>query len=471
MLFSTPIFLFLFLPICLVTYFIIKDEYRNIFLLLASLIFYAWGEPVYILLMLLSTAFNYVAGLAVDRYNGKKIGKAVLALGIVANILFLVYYKYFNFLVEMLNQITGLQLETEPIALPLGISFYTFHSLSYIIDIHRKIVTPQRNILNLGLYISFFPQLVAGPIIRYKDIYQEIEKREATFTKFTDGAIRFTIGLAKKVLLANTFGSVADKIFDGSYDQLGIATGWTGIVMYTLQIFFDFSGYSDMAIGLGKMFGFHIKENFNLPYIAENIRDFWRRWHISLSSWFRDYLYIPLGGSHVTTWKIYRNLLIVFFVTGLWHGASLSFIFWGLFHGVFLVLERGKWGNFIDRAPVALRHTYTLLVVMVGWVFFRVPELSQATNYIGVMFGSHAGIDTPAVSYLDYWDTKVALCFIFGVMFSTDLPNRASAILSAKPIFGYYWRFALTCSWLLILLLSIASIAAQTYNPFIYFRF
>ncbi|MCJ7713136.1 MBOAT family protein, partial [Candidatus Bathyarchaeota archaeon] len=357
----------------------LKREYRNFFLLLASLIFYAWGEGILVLLMLFSISINYIGGIAISYFLKKniQISKVVLGLTIAVNLALLFYYKYANFIVENLQELgvfTGYKQAS--IFLPIGISFFTFQGISYLVDVYREETIVQRKLFHLGLYISFFPQLIAGPIVRYHDVAQQIVQRSITVSLFTEGIIRFVRGLAKKVILANNAALIADQVFSIPASQLSISSAWLGIICYTIQIYFDFSGYSDMAIGLGKMLGFNFKENFNYPYISISIQDFWRRWHISLSTWFRDYLYIPLGGNRKGISKMYRNLVIVFFVTGLWHGASWNFIFWGLFHGSFLILEKSKILN-TKNWPIALQHLYALIVVMVGWVFFRAETMTE----------------------------------------------------------------------------------------------
>jgi alginate O-acetyltransferase complex protein AlgI len=472
MVFSSTVFLFIFLPLVLIINFLLKHEYRNLFLLLSSLIFYAWGEGILVLLMLFSIVINYVAGLSIAYYlkRKSKITKAVLGVSIAANLGLLFYYKYANFLVEIVQKL-GLCLEYnhKSIILPIGISFFTFQGISYLIDVFRKETLVQDNLLHLGLYISFFPQLIAGPIVRYHDIVEEIREREINISLFSDGAIRFIRGLAKKVVIANSAALIADQVFSLPSGEISIGSAWLGILCYTIQIYFDFSGYSDMAIGLGKMLGFNFKENFNYPYISRSIQEFWRRWHISLSRWFRDYLYISLGGNRKGLYRTYINLIIVFFITGLWHGASWNFIFWGLFHGLFLILERSKVFN-IKKWPAIIQHTYVLLVVLVGWVFFRAETMPEALTYLGSMLGLANGGNVTALIYVNpYSITMILLALIFAMpirVWMNDYVNK-SEFSSLNKIY----QIGVYCFHIGLFLLSIIELAQSNYNPFIYFRF
>jgi alginate O-acetyltransferase complex protein AlgI len=364
MVFSSLIFLWVFLPVVLLGYFLSRHVYRNLFLLLASLFFYAWGEPVYVFVMMFSIVLNYYCGLWTGSASEAKSRLALFA-GVTLNLLLLGVFKYYGFVVENINALFGFGWEVRKLALPIGISFYTFQSISYLVDIRRGETRPQRDILKMGLFISFFPQLVAGPILKYHEFAPQIDRRKVTWKGFNEGAVRFIQGLGKKVIIANIMAETADEIFGLGIEEVSTLTAWIGISAYTLQIYFDFSGYSEMAIGLGKMFGFNIPENFNRPYISTSIKEFWRRWHISLSTWFKEYLYIPLGGNRAGTLRTYRNLLVVFFLTGLWHGASWSFVIWGVFHGFFLVLERLVPIEKILHFRV-LQWIYAMLAVMVG---------------------------------------------------------------------------------------------------------
>ena len=482
MVFSSTIFLFLFLPVTLISYLLAGRYLRNVILLIASLVFYLWGENIYVLVMLSSITVNYIVGLLIDRsiQNGKS-GKAVLIAGLVANIGLLVFFKYTNFIIENINFMLGTvdiaEIKIEKIHLPIGISFFTFQAMSYIIDIFRRQSKVQTNPVSLGLYISLFPQLIAGPIVRYHDIANQIKERRTTLSDFSAGAERFIFGLGKKVLIANPLGAMADSIFLLPFDQLSAGAAWIGIICYTLQIYFDFSGYSDMAIGLGRMFGFRFLENFNYPYISRSIREFWRRWHISLSSWFRDYLYIPLGGNRKGEFRTGVNLITVFLLCGIWHGASWSFIIWGLLHGTFLVLERGLPGRLLSNFPLIIQHLYALFIVINTWVFFRLEEISDAMNYIAAMYGS-----SPAYSLHPYIMQKLDAAFLLSLLVGLILSmpvypklrelflqkSKNDSLFSGSIAVVYSFKFLMLAG---VLVFSISSIAAGSYNPFIYFRF
>ncbi len=475
MVFSSITFLFFFLPVVLVLYYATKQtRVRNFILLISSLIFYAWGEGFLVLLMLFSCTLNYAVGLGI---NYAKKPKTILAIGVVANVMLLGYYKYFGLLTKSFNYILPdqYQLNIESPVLPIGISFFTFQGISYLIDIYRKESPVQKNIFNLSLYIALFPQLIAGPIVRYNDISKEISTRISSFILFNVGIKRFIIGLGKKVIIANTMGAMADSIFILPADELTFSLTWIGVLTYSLQIYFDFSGYSDMAIGLGKMFGFNFLENFNLPYISKSIQEFWRRWHISLSTWFRDYLYIPLGGNRNGELNTYFYLVIVFFTTGLWHGASWTYVFWGLYHGLFIVIERLGLSKFLKKHAV-MAHIYTLLVVLIGWPFFRLENFGSSLNYIEVMFGlsDTFTFDTGAITFSNQFITV----FILGVIVSTSLPDTISIYLKSfiNKARGIAFKQNLAASfstafYMLVLIYSSMAISSGTYNPFIYFRF
>jgi len=460
MVFSSPIFLFVFLPLVTTIYYLIKQSYRNAWLLASSILFYAWGEPIYVIIMLIIIFLAYLAGM------GSKFAyrKRATILFVVISLSFLFYFKYLNFFIKTINDIFMVQLSYLEIVMPIGISFFIFQSISYVIDVYRGEVNVQENPFKLALYIAFFPQLIAGPIVKYHDIERYIDKRNETFEDVIGGIKRFIIGLSKKVLLANVVGKVADDIFAAGVGNIDLATAWLGAIAYTFQIFFDFSGYSDMAIGLGRMFGFHFLENFNYPYVADSITDFWRRWHISLSTWFKEYVYIPLGGNRRGKLKTYRNLILVFLATGIWHGANWTFIFWGLWHGAFLLLEKHFGFAFTPKHAI-LKHFYALLVVVLGWVFFRVESLQEAFAYIKVMFGITQNSVIPfGVDY--YLANKLIICLLFCALFSipVKLPNCINK---------YKISLNIICnlSLLGLLFLSCMYIAGATYNPFIYFRF
>jgi alginate O-acetyltransferase complex protein AlgI len=477
MLFSSLIFLFLFLPLVIPFSLIPKARIQNYFLLIASLVFYAWGGVSYTIIMIVSILLNYLFGILIEKYNSW--ARVFLTTGITLNIGILCVFKYLNFLVESYNTIVPSHaLPKTGIALPIGISFFTFHGLSYIIDVYRKKFSAQKDLSILALYITLFPQLIAGPIIRYKDIYKQFVDRNVTAAKFAYGIKRFIVGLGKKVIIANTFASIADKIFEMDPHQLKLSLAWLGIISYTIQIYFDFSGYSDMAIGIGRMFGFRFPENFNLPYISRSIQEFWRRWHISLSTWFRDYLYIPLGGNQSSRWKTFRNLITVFFLCGLWHGASWTFVIWGLYHGLFLVAERLGWKKILDRIWSPFRHLYTLLIVMVGWVFFRSDTFTQAFIFISKMF-SFSG-DSGFTEAAFYFNKEVMICFFLALIFSTDIPKRIFLSLkrriiflprSAKKAIHTIQYSIASLSLIGVFILCLLYLATSTYNPFIYYRF
>ncbi len=461
MVFSTPIFLFLFLPAVLVLNYIIPKKYiaaKNVVLLIASLFFYAWGEPRNVLLMLLSIAVNYVCGLLLGRFDSdEKKRKVVLWVSVVFNLGLLFFFKYFSFVTGGLFPV---------IKLPIGISFFTFQIMSYTIDVYRRSVEPQKSLLKLALYISLFPQLIAGPIVRYIDVEKQLTYRECTAEKTARGMIRFSMGLAKKVIISNTVAAICDGIF-GSTNTVPAFTAWVGVICYALQIYFDFSGYSDMAIGMGHMLGFDFLENFNYPYVSCSVQEFWRRWHISLSSWFRDYLYIPLGGNRRGKVRTYINLIIVFACTGLWHGASFSFIVWGLWHGLFLVIERLGFKKVLDKLPKFIGWIYTMLVVLVGWVFFRADTLSAAMKYLGEMFSFTGGVANGMAQFdnLSFIITVIAivLCtpvyqFLKGKLEKTEVGKKAAFVIGAVLATGLF-------------ILSVIFLTGSGYNPFIYFRF
>lgn len=465
MVFSSNIFLFAFLPICLALYFAYSGKaYRNAILLGASLIFYAWGELQYLWLLLLSIFGNYFFGLAIAKFSRKNL---TIFIAVAFNLALLCYFKYANFLIENLNEFFGLKISNEKIRLPIGISFFTFHAISYLVDIYRKKCAPQKNLFSLALYIAFFPQLIAGPIVRYNFVEKYLSKRRHSWNFVAHGIRRFIIGLGKKVIIANPLGQMADTIFSSQLSELNQGLAWVGIICYTLQIYFDFSGYCDMAIGLARICGFRFPENFNYPYISRSIKEFWRRWHMSLSAWFRDYVYIPLGGNRVSFGRQYFNLVLVFFLCGLWHGASWNFVVWGLFHGMFLVFERII--KIEEILPKFVQHFYAMIIVIIGWVFFRSVDLSYALGFLKIMF---LGVDA-AIS---------ATSEILRLLNSHFLwMSFALALLGLSPFFKNFSRqlirknknFCMVTDVFLIaiLLLSVIRISAATHNPFIYFQF
>jgi alginate O-acetyltransferase complex protein AlgI len=479
MLFSSPLFLFLFLPVVLLVYFVVPRGVRNSFLVLASILFYAWGEGVYSIMMLLSMSINYVFGRLIDDHRNQ--ARWILALAVAVNLAPLIFFKYLAFFVHNaapLLQVAGVRnLRIDHVHLPLGISFFTFHSISYLVDIYRRDAAAQRSPVDLALYISFFPQLIAGPIIRYHDIADQLRNRIVRAEDFAIGIQRFIIGLAKKVIIANTVAGPADQIFALPSHQLTAPLAWLGIICYTFQIYFDFSGYSDMAIGLARMFGFRFLENFNYPYISGSIQEFWRRWHISLSNWFRDYLYVPLGGNRVAPARVYFNLVLVFLLCGLWHGASWNFVLWGALHGTFLIFERLGLARLLARVGRWLAHTYTLLIVIIGWVFFRADTLPRAIGYLRAMagFGRGNGLEYNAGLYLD---NELKLILVLALIGATPIASRLAKMAASErqgqaPTRWSGWSLSIVGDLYLatIFVVSASYLAAGTYNPFIYFRF
>lgn len=461
MIFSSTIFLFLFLPAVLVLNYAIPKKYiaaKNAMLLVASLFFYAWGEPKNVLLMLLSICANYVFGILLGKFDAEaKKRKVILIVSLVFNLGLLFFFKYFNFVTG------GIFPE---IALPIGISFFTFQIMSYTIDVYNRNVEPQRNFLKLALYISLFPQLIAGPIVRYIDVEKQLTWRECTAEKTARGMIRFSMGLAKKVIISNTVAVICDSIFAVT-NALPSVTAWVGVICYALQIYYDFSGYSDMAIGMGHMLGFDFLENFNYPYISCSVQEFWRRWHISLSSWFRDYLYIPLGGNRRGKARTYLNLIIVFACTGLWHGASFSFLVWGLYHGLFLVIERLGFKKVLEKLPKFIGWLYTMLVVLVGWVFFRADTLSQALRYIKAMFSFNGGLSNAMAQFTNLSFFIAVLAIILAAPVFPFIKSKAEKTELGKKIF-----FVIEVILMAVLLFtSVLFLTGSDYNPFIYFRF
>lgn len=472
MVFSSLTFLFIFLPFTVIIYYLLAPKLRNGFLAFASLFFYAWGEKKLVLLMIFSIALNYIGGVIIGHFRQEdKVRKSKYTLWffVATNISLLLYYKYANFFVKSLDEVGFKSLSSlEEILLPIGISFFTFQGISYLIDVYQIKVKPQKSLVRLGLYISMFPQLIAGPIVRYIDVELQIaQKKLFVWKSFSIGIKRFIIGLFKKVIIANQMALIADMVFN-SPNEFGAISYWLGITCYTLQIYFDFSGYSDMAIGLGKMFGYDFLENFNLPYISTSIQEFWRRWHISLSSWFRDYLYIPLGGNRKGEIRTYVNLFIVFFVTGFWHGASWNFIVWGLYHGFFIILERLFLGRFLEKVPKFVSHIYTLSVVLFGWVLFRAETLSGAISYVQLMFTFNSVGNEQILRYVSPYFIFV---LVLAILLSTSFKNYlANAVSSKKFTFPGLESLKFTF-YLLIFGYSLLELAANNYNPFIYFRF
>lgn len=467
------VFIWIFLPMVLVGNFVMQkvggNRAANVLLVVVSIFFYAWGEPVYVLLMLASILLNWGAGLLIDRcelaQEGErgKCAKFLLVVTIVLNLGFLGYFKYAGMLVETINTICGTTFSNPQISLPIGISFYTFQALSYVIDVYRGKCEVQHNAMKMALYVSFFPQLIAGPIVQYKDVAEQIDHRTLSASQTVEGIRRFCYGLGKKVLISNTMASASDAIYALDFHAVTTSMAWIASIFYTMQIYYDFSGYSDMAIGLGKMFGFEFRENFNYPYISTSIREFWRRWHISLSLWFREYVYIPLGGNRKGTARTYLNLFIVFLLTGLWHGASWNFVLWGLYHGVLLIIERLGMGKWLEKHR-GIAWIYTFLMVNFGWVLFRIENIATALRYILRMIRPwkymHTGYSI--MEFIDFRALFFLLCAVVGMGALQRFIKRKEGSRASWPEMAYCF---------VLLALSCMSLASNSYNPFIYFRF
>lgn len=481
MVFSSMVFLCGFLPAVLIGYAVCPTKYRNFFLFVASLFFYAWGEPRYIVIMLFSTVFDFCNGLLMeylDRKGRPQYRKWVLVFSVVINIGILCFFKYTDFVLQSISQLTGNPAHLLKLALPIGISFYTFQTLSYTIDVYRREVEVQHNIIDFGMYVCLFPQLIAGPIVRYSDIQDQIKGRKGNWEGRFYGVQRFILGLAKKVLLANQIGALWNQISVLQHGDMSMASAWLGAIAYTFQIYFDFSGYSDMAIGLGYLFGFRFPENFNYPYISQSITEFWRRWHITLSTWFREYVYIPLGGNRKGMIRQIFNLLVVWFLTGLWHGAGWNFILWGLYFFVLLLVEKLFLLREMERWPGIFRHLYALFFIIVGWAVFACDDMNRLLTYLGTMFG----VDTVAGNKISlyYWSTY-GLFLIILLLGSLELPKKAAdrlydrlqqKLLAVSPVWGDSIAFVIRLVWLAVLLLvSVALLVSGSYNPFLYFRF
>lgn len=461
MVFSSPVFIFLFLPIVYLINLVIPKRFSNGFLLIFSLIFYAWGEPLYVFLMIFSGLINYILTLSMGEQSPKR--KVILIIAVIFNIGILGLFKYADFLILTVNGVLKTSLPLLNLPLPIGISFYTFQTMSYVFDVYNNETAVQKNYFSLLLYITFFPQLIAGPIVQYHDIARQIESRFVTLDKTVQGLRRFVVGLSKKVLLANAMAVIADRLFALPNSEISTVVAWIASIAYLFQIYFDFSGYSDMAIGMGEMFGFHFKENFNYPYIATSVQDFWRRWHISLSSWFRLYVYIPLGGNRKGKNRAMFNRVFVFFLTGLWHGASWTFVVWGLYHGLFLLLEQTV--LHVRQWPVIVQRLYTLLVVLIGFVIFRAETFSQSLIFIQSMFAF------TSVSALASKELMILITPFTIVMFAISVIASTPLL---KNIKGYDvgWTSVLSYGFTIVLWIAcLLSLAANTYNPFIYFRF
>jgi alginate O-acetyltransferase len=467
MLFSSIIFLSIFLPSLIILYFSVKKSFRNYILLIYSLIFYAWGEPRYLSVMLCIILINYLAAILIDKNKNRKI---ILICDILLNLFVLIYFKYFNFIVININKVLKNPLPKLNIIMPIGISFFIFQAISYVFDVYKNEVPVQKNIYKLTLYISFFPQLIAGPIVKYHEVQKEIENRNESLNNIYLGLFRFSIGLGKKVLIANTLGEVVDKIFMlDIINTIDYKIAWIGAICYSLQLYFDFSGYSDMAIGLGKVFGFKFLENFNYPYVSKSITEFWRRWHISLGTWFKEYLYIPLGGNRKSSIRTYINLFIVFLATGIWHGAKWTFVIWGLWHGIFIIIERKiKIEKYDKKFEIFIRHIYTLFIIITGWVLFRAENMSYGIKFLKIMFGISKNSKIP-YSVMYFLDRKVILALLIGLIASVNIFKlNIDKYYESK---SFMRNILLNMYSIIILILSYMSILSSTYNPFIYFRF
>ena len=468
MVFSSLTFLFVFLPIVLLIYYISPKPLKNFVILLFSLIFYAWGEPKFIFLIILSILINYIGALQIVKNSSDtEKRKFIFITLLLIDISILFFFKYYGFIISSIGSLFGIDLVIRDIPLPLGISFYTFQQISYIIDVYTKKTKVQKNLINFAAYITMFPQLIAGPIVKYNDIESQLKNRNENLTQFSSGVHRFIIGLGKKVLLANSIGAIWSEIKVIPLNEISILTSWIGIIAFALQIYFDFSGYSDMAIGLAKMFGFEFLENFNYPYISKSVTEFWRRWHISVGTWFREYLYIPLGGNKKGNLIQIRNLFVVWFTTGLWHGASFNFIAWGIYFGVILFIEKIIFKNILNKLPSFLCHIYTLILVLIGWVIFDMNTLSSAMEYISIMFGLSNNLVVDKLSLFILSNNIVIL--LIGIICSTTLlPNVFKKLRSSLKKSNI---FIIISMYLIIFILSISYLVGESFNPFLYFRF
>lgn len=467
MVFSSLTFLFVFLPIILIVYYLSPKKFRNAILFIGSLIFYAWGEPIYITIMLFSTVFDYVNGLLIKKYKEEKQIKRtriVLISSIVVNLGILCFFKYTNFFIENIRNIFNINIQLLNIILPIGISFYTFQTMSYTIDVYLGKVEAQKNIIDFGAYVTFFPQLIAGPIIKYRDINVQLKDRKETVDNFSYGINRLCKGLFKKVILANNIGILWNQIIGQPISEIPVLTAWFGAFCFSMQIYFDFSGYSDMAIGLGRMFGFHFPENFDHPYTSKSITEFWRRWHISLGTWFKEYVYIPLGGSKKGKKRLVINLLIVWSLTGLWHGASWNFVIWGLYFGILLIIEKLILAKYLEKMPSIFRHSYTMFFVVISWVIFAFEDMTNVCTYLKAMFGMN---NTVLVnSELLYMISTHAVLIIMCILASTTFMNKINL---NKDKNWYVIIRNLGC--MVMFFISVCFLIGSTYNPFLYFRF
>jgi len=466
MVFSSIVFLYIFLPIMLLLYFIVPSKFKNAIMILASLVFFAWGEIRYILIMLLLAVMDFFCGKKITKYyDNKKKRLLYLLIDVIVNLLILFFFKYADFIISNINTVTGLNIPLLNIPLPIGVSFNTFQSLSYIIDVYRGTVKCEKSFYNYLTYTTLFPQIIAGPIVRYETVDEELETKNISMNNFSMGMKKFIIGLSKKVLIANNVGALWHVIEMGNYSELSVLFAWTGIIAFALQIYFDFSGYSDMAIGLAKIFGMEFDENFNYPYISRSITEFWRRWHITLSSWFKDYIYIPLGGNRKGFAKQIRNILIVWFLTGAWHGASWNFILWGVYFGVILILEKLFILKLLEKLPKIIRHLYSIVLILVGWAIFAFEDLSKVINYIKAMFTNNIIYNSEALYYFNNY----IFIIVIGIICSIPLWKKLKEKIDSKN--SKTLEFVTTLGYVAILILSTASLVTDSFNPFLYFRF
>jgi len=472
MVFSSLLFLFRFLPLVLLLYFIVPARFRNLVLLLVSLIFYAWGEPVYVLLMIASILISWLGGILIEYFRNRRMryrARKAMIVSVGAGLMLLGFFKYADFAIRSVNSLTGAQIPLLNLALPIGISFYTFQTISYIIDVYREDAQVQYNLISYGAYVTMFPQLIAGPIVTYRTIDEQLRSRTETPQEFAYGIHRFMVGLGKKVLLANNAGLLWDTVRVQDASSMPALTAWIGLAAYTFQIYFDFSGYSDMAIGLGHMFGFRFLENFEYPYLARSITQFWRKWHISLSTWFRDYVYIPLGGNRTGTAGLIRNTMIVWLLTGFWHGADWNFVIWGIYYGVLLLLEKLVFSKQVEKLPPVLGHVYCLFFVMVGWFIFAYPDITSGMGYFGALFGAGGALASRGSIYLILNNLALLIALALG---STTLPAAlANRFVSKEGRSEGIVIAARLAFCVVVFLLSVASLVDASYNPFLYFRF
>ena len=465
MLFSSLLFIFQFFPLFLFIYFVSPKKLKNFVLFLFSLVFYAWGEPIYICLMLFSTVFDYINGLLIERFGASTFkSKIILIIDLIGNLGLLFVFKYYDFFVGNINNIFNLDINFLGVALPIGISFYTFQTMSYTIDVYRGVVPAQHNIISFGAYVSMFPQLIAGPIVQYKTVSEELNNRSVNVGDIYEGIKRFCIGLGKKVILANNIGIIWTNILS-NWSEHSLLTLWLGVICFAFQIYFDFSGYSDMAIGLGRILGFKFLENFNYPYISRSITDFWRRWHISLGSWFREYVYIPLGGNRCSKLLNIRNLLVVWFLTGFWHGASWNYVIWGLYFFILLTVEKYLLKDKLDKLPNVIRHIYSLFFILISWVIFSIEDMGLLCNYLSSMFVNVNGFMDKNFLYLFTSNIFLILICIFS---SIGVFNQYYNILKTKLKVMNYLEYLFL---ILLFIISVSLLVNSTYNPFLYFRF